>query len=449
MTTDSLDQLLDEVDTSANHYVTHLAEVDKTNSVISAEDITTDQNIPLVKKGTRITPEVAQRIVKHKLLKPIEQLVEIEQSIGREELLEQFELLMEKYSDLKQLNENTGRKKVIHLLVKSYILSPLLTQKLTVFSQQLPAQFEKTLFCTLLALNFALEAKLDKNAIQSTYLAGLSHDLGFLHISPDIFRQQDKLTAQQWRAIQSHVITGQMFVNLIEIDNKKDVIDAILEHHERYDGSGYPIGKKELQLGIIGQIIGMADSLQAIRINQFEKIGRNLRDALPFLQMNPTTYSDSVYRAAVSVIKNIPAIEHPVNPFNELDILVKHLINRSERLGNASLLIRLLLHLTNDLNLQKYGKAMQHVIIPFDKMIRQSGLVEEHITKWLEHIQSTEGYNPLNELCELELMQNELYWQLKKTRNTYINFLDQEPNAGSDEIMQHLRKVSAEIDSFL
>ena len=209
------------------------------------------------------------------------------------------------------------------------------------------------------------------------------------------------------------------------------------------------MGKKEQQLGIIGQIIGMADTLQAIRVNHFENMGRNFRDTLPFLQMNPSIYTEKVYRATVSVIKNIPETDKPVNPLKNIEELLHHLISRGEKLGKASLILRLLLHLTNELELQKDGEAMLHVITPFDKMIRQSGLVEEHIIKWLEHIKNTEGYDPLNELCELDLMQNELYWQLRKARNTFFNFIEREPNAGSEDIMQHLKKIAAEIDSFL
>lgn len=442
-----LDQLLEEATSSTNYYVTHLAEVGKDNNVFATEDIVSEKNIPLVKKNVRITPEIAQRLLKHKLLKPIEHQVRLDNGIEKERLLEKFERLLEKYPDLNLIYEASGYQKLFTLMVKSYILSPFLIQKLTVLSIQLPLEFEKTLFCTLLATIIAFETGLEKEQIQSTYIAGLCHDLGLLHISPDIFEDK-KLSAEQWRAIQSHTITSHLFVYHLG-RNYSDVATAVLEHHERCDGSGYPLGKKEQQLGIIGQIIGMADSLQAIRINQFSKIGRNLRDTIPFLQMNPDTYSESVYRATVSIVKKIPKSANPVNSFKDTDALVKHLISRAETLGNASLIIRLLLHLSTDLNLLKDGKAMVHVIRPFDKMIRQSGLVEEHIMIWLEHVNSSPDYNPLNELCELELMQNELYSQLKKARNSIINFLEQEPNAGNDDIMQHLNQISATIDSFL
>lgn len=431
---------------SRNHYPTHLAEVNETNNVYSTEDIINEQNIPLVKKGTQITPDIAQRILKHKLVKPIELQVQLNENIERDTLLEYFHLLLEKYPDLNQLYETSGNQQSFTLLVNSYILSPVMAQKLTVFSQQLPAEFEKTLFCTLLATLIAYEAKLDKGQITSTYLAGLSHDLGLLHISPEIF-SKGELTDLEWRAIQSHTVSGCILLETIDRDYG-DVCTAVLEHHERCDGSGYPIGKKE-KLSIIGQIIGISDSLQAIRINQFSKVGRTLRDTLPFLQVNPVIYSKPVYQAAFSVIKKLPRAEGSVNPLKTLDDLLQQVTIRAKKLNKAFLIISLLLHYSSDLDLLKDGKSMLHIIKPFDKMIRQSGLAEEHILKWLEHVSKSKGYDPLNELCELDLMQHEIYWQLNKVSKSFVNFLKHEPNAGSEEVMQQLNDISKEIESLL
>lgn len=448
MTTNPLEQLQDQAINSTNYYAMHLAEVDKKTAVISTEDIINTENIPLVKKGTRITSEIAKRIIKHKLHKPIEQQVDIEQSVKKNTLFKEFELVLEKYPDLKQIHEHSGLQKSFKILVNTYIVSPLITQKLTVFSKQLPTEFEKTLFCTLLAMNIAYAAKLTKDEIITTFLTGLTHDLGLLHISPDSFSDQEKLSVQQWRDIQTHVVTGYLFVASLGIEYKH-VAKAILEHHERCDGTGYPVAKTAAQLGTVGQIIAMADSLQAIRVNQFEEVGRNLRSALPFLKMNEKTHSELVYRATVSIINTVSEENTSVTSFVNQKEHIEYLISRGNKLGNASAIVELITHLSNELTLLEDGQTMLRVIIPFNHMIRQSGIIEEHIVKWLEHVDGTESYNPDQELCELELMQNELYWQLKKVSSTYINFLEKEPDAGSEELMLYLLKVSAEIDSFL
>lgn len=445
--TSLLKTLLDEVKAITNYYSTHLGEVDKNNNVYSTENIFNHEYFSLVKKGTRITSKVADHILNHQLLKPIELQVQLNNNIAKEALLDKINIVVDKYPDLKHLYEISPAKKFFIQIVRSYILSPILIQKLTVFAQQLPLEFEKTLFCTILAVIIAFEAKLDKNEIRNTYLAGLCHDLGLLHVFPEI-HNKNILSISEWSSLQTHTLSGYLFINHIERDYS-DVAVAVLEHHERCDGSGYPLGKTKKQLGLIGQVIGMADSLQAIRIKKFEEIGRNLRDAIPFLQMNPAIYTEKIYRATVSIIKKIPLPNKSAHSFEDINTLISHLIERGEKLNNASLLIRLLLHLSNQLESNNNAQAMLHVIAPFFKMIKQSGLVEDHILIWLQHIKESQDYRPLNELCELELMQNELYWQLKKARTSFNAFLEQEPNAGSEEIMQQLNSMAEQIDKIL
>ena len=135
-----------------------------------------------MKKGTRINNDVIQRILKHKLSKPLENMVSIENKIEKNLLLNNFNAVLEKYPDLKQLHQSIGYENAFKTQVNSYIVPPLVTQKLTVFSQQFPKEFEQTLLCTLLAINIAYTMKLSNDQLNTTYLAGLTHDLGLLHI---------------------------------------------------------------------------------------------------------------------------------------------------------------------------------------------------------------------------------------------------------------------------
>lgn len=448
MEASTTEQLQNESADSTNYYAEHLAEVNKTNSVIATEEIKNKDNIPLVKKGTHINREIIQRILKHKLTKPLENMVNIENKIEKDSLLDHFNLVLEKYPDLKQLHQNVGYENAFTAQVKSYIVPKLITQKLTVFSQQLPREFEQTLLCTLLAVNIAYTSELTSNQLASTYLAGLTHDLGLLHIPPETVKDKENFTSARWRSIKTHVITGYLFLNDLE-PHYKDTAIAVLEHHERCDGTGYPKAKKGKEIGIIGQIIGMADSLQSIRTVQFEKVGRNLRYTLPFIKMNFTTFSETVYRATVAVVSAVSEDNKPIYSFDNHTELAQHLLKRGEKLNSANTIVRLLYQLSIELNLSKDGLEMINLMVPFDKMIRQSGLIEEHVDRWLAHVIDTEDYNPLKELCELELMQNELYWQLKKVRNSFAYFLEQEPNAGEDNMMRHLFNVAASMNDYL
>jgi HD-GYP domain-containing protein (c-di-GMP phosphodiesterase class II) len=431
-----------------DHYAAHLGKVDADNPVISTEDIVNDRNIPIVKKGSRITKEVAERILQHKLIKPLEHQIELQQSINGEVLLEDIFLLLEKYPELKLIHEGSKHRTSAEQLIRTYVLPPILVQKLTVFRQSLPDEFSKTLFCTWLATHIALCAQLDKQAVTTTYLAGITHDLGMLHISPHILTKKEHLSAEEWRALQSHVVTSYLILKNIGGDCL-DAARAVLEHHERCDGTGYPLEKTKEQLHISGQIIAISDSLQAVRVNQLEELGRNLGDTIPFLQMNGATYAEMAYKAAIALIKGVKIQVQPKTRFGSYKELSNHLLTRGENLDSAAVILQILLYLSQDLKLGKAGKTMERVLSPVTRMIRASGIIEEHIFKWLRELGDNCDEQCKKDLCEMELMQNELYFQLKKARNSYITFLEQEPNAGDAETMQHLNKVAAKIDEFL
>jgi HD-GYP domain-containing protein (c-di-GMP phosphodiesterase class II) len=147
----------------------------------------------------------------------------------------------------------------------------------------------------------ASEYPLSDKEIHNAFIAGLFHDIGLLHIDPAVLFKKTELSADEWRAIQSHVVIGYLVFKGSDIANQ-EVARAILEHHECCDGTGYPKAKSAEQLLTLGQVLAQADSIQAVRINRFKDSGRSLRDALPILHMNSGTHFLSVYKTICLII---------------------------------------------------------------------------------------------------------------------------------------------------
>ncbi len=93
--------------------------------------------------------------------------------------------------------------------------------------------------------------------------AGLVHDIGKAHIPPTIINKTEKLLETEMRLIHSHPRLG--YETLVE-NNIKDtaILSATLFHHERLDGSGYPLNKKGEQIPLSAQIVAIADVYDAI-----------------------------------------------------------------------------------------------------------------------------------------------------------------------------------------
>ena len=103
--------------------------------------------------------------------------------------------------------------------------------------------------------------------------AGLLHDIGKIGIHEDILNKPSKLSADEFEAVKAHVENA---VNIIRhLPSMDYVIPAVLSHHERYDGRGYPRKLAKDNIPITGRILCIADSFDAITS------ARNYKPAIP------------------------------------------------------------------------------------------------------------------------------------------------------------------------
>ena len=105
----------------------------------------------------------------------------------------------------------------------------------------------------------ALDLSDDKAFIQNVFWAGLLHDVGKLGVDDAILNKDGKLTDSEYEAIKKHVNYSVQILN--KSDLLKDVAQMVRDHHEQWDGSGYPRGIKEDAISLGGQIISVADAV--------------------------------------------------------------------------------------------------------------------------------------------------------------------------------------------
>lgn len=94
------------------------------------------------------------------------------------------------------------------------------------------------------------------------YYIALMHDCGKVAISDDILKKPDRLTDEEYLAIKTHTTAGAELLK--DFTSIKDIRDGALYHHERFDGTGYPTGKKGEDIPLVGRIICVADAFDAM-----------------------------------------------------------------------------------------------------------------------------------------------------------------------------------------
>ncbi len=132
--------------------------------------------------------------------------------------------------------------------------------------------------------------KLNKDDIQKLTLAGLLHDIGKIAISTDILQKKTPLTIDEWEQVKSHTEIGAKVVG--NTDAMNDVGKAILYHHERYDGSGYPSGITWEEIPTAARIIAIADSYDTMITQSSYKPRKSREEAIEEIKRNMGTQFD-------------------------------------------------------------------------------------------------------------------------------------------------------------
>lgn len=123
--------------------------------------------------------------------------------------------------------------------------------------------FTHSVNVALLSILIGRWLKCDTAVIKDLGLAGLLHDMGKIYIPDQILNKPDKLDSDEFEEIKKHTLMGYNLLNKYAWINK-EVGDAILMHHERADGTGYPVGVKGYKIGFYASAVAVADVYDAL-----------------------------------------------------------------------------------------------------------------------------------------------------------------------------------------
>jgi len=130
---------------------------------------------------------------------------------------------------------------------------------------------------SMLCHYLAVALKCSKEDIQKAEIAGLFHDIGKVAINCDILLKDSQLDDKEWQIIKQHTEIGSKVIG--ESSEFKDISKAILHHHERYDGKGYPSGMMWDEIPLISRIICLAEAFDTIH----ERMDQHSKESLDFV----------------------------------------------------------------------------------------------------------------------------------------------------------------------
>ncbi len=114
----------------------------------------------------------------------------------------------------------------------------------------------------LVARKIGEQLNLPEDDLYDIYLAGLMHDIGKVGIDDRILRKPGALTYSEFKEIQKHPLIG--FAIMRGLKNLRKILPGIRNHHENYNGKGYPDGLEGEAIPLMARILAVADSFDAM-----------------------------------------------------------------------------------------------------------------------------------------------------------------------------------------
>jgi putative nucleotidyltransferase with HDIG domain len=94
------------------------------------------------------------------------------------------------------------------------------------------------------------------------YWAGLLHDLGKMMVPPTLLHKRGALTARERKLMQKHSLQGAALLHAIRAP--LSIVEGAKLHHERWDGTGYPLGLAGRQIPLVARVMAIADVYTAL-----------------------------------------------------------------------------------------------------------------------------------------------------------------------------------------
>ncbi len=195
----------------------------------------------------------------------------------REELSSQNEILEQKVEE-----KTLGMAKMLDSMIQSITLMVEIRDPYTAGHQERVSK---------LACALAKKMGLSETQIDSIRIAGLLHDIGKIRTPSSILNRPGKLLDAEFEIIKAHSQIG--YDILKKIPTPLPLAKIVHQHHERLDGTGYPLGLKSDDILLESKIISVADVLEAMSFHRPYRPALGIDIALEEVNKNSGKYFDS------------------------------------------------------------------------------------------------------------------------------------------------------------
>lgn len=241
------------------HYVLAVVRMGDRRHVYANQAIFTTNRIKLVDRGMKVDSALYERLVSHKLIPRIDECLSVEGAVTQTTLQEYARDLLKNDPVFAVIQKEKRAREKILRAIEDIPLMPPLAFKLTLAGDQRPEVYDHSMRIALIALFLAIKSYFFTQKDLVTFAAAaIFHDLGILHVPPELIREGRRLAKSERHYLYTHPITACMLLKEFSAYHP-EISRTVFEHHERLDGSGYPRGLKSDEICLGAQILMLAE----------------------------------------------------------------------------------------------------------------------------------------------------------------------------------------------
>lgn len=386
-----------------SHCLEHIMALSDRQEIVACEDILDESGRKLWAQGQKVSRSLHEKLQRHKLARPLESALTVEGGIVSDQVVSACLELIASNPLLQRISGSVAARGLLTEFRNTPLPGPF-KLLLTSAREGDLASYQHGLHCVAITAGIAARLNVGDDSVQQLLLAALIHDIGELYIDPDYLRSNSRLEPAQWKQVAVHPRIGQMLVR--ELTMLPALIgDAVAEHHERLDGSGYPAQKASGEISRFGRVIGVADTCSAV-------IMRNSPDAADRLVVAIKIVPEEFDRAVVdAVVKPLQAAGSA--PAARSDDCLERIRGIAERLEQSMLVAEsLATHEANRISAD-VGAYVLGVLKVLSKALSATGAVE---ALGHDEVRDDDGI-----LAEIALVAREVDWRLRNlARNVHL-----------------------------
>lgn len=252
-----------ESNTDPQFFTKAVTELGELRPVVTTRAIFNANGIKIVEQGMAVNRGLYERLMQHQLSSPIEDSVASTHTVTGRMLRDNAEELMRTVPFLARLVQEDATRSILLDTLEKFPLPAPVAFQLTLACEVRPALYRHSLCSALVAAWLAMEPKISRFNMGIAAAAGLLHDLGMLHLDPLLLKYKSDIDRSQRRQLYSHPLVSTVLIER-HPEYPKEVVRAVMEHHEFLDGSGYPRNLVGDQISHTGRILALTELVMGV-----------------------------------------------------------------------------------------------------------------------------------------------------------------------------------------